>query len=87
MNNVSQDRLDSWRAFAEQNRTDLFTLRQLIAKGQFTGATQLIGGMVEGTLIVGLDMEAAGANRPDTLPPKPAPGTKWVDTDADPAGE
>ena len=29
--NILQQQLDAWRAFAEQNRVDLFTLRQLIS--------------------------------------------------------
>lgn len=82
---ISQEKLDKWRAFAEQNRTDLFTVRQLVAQGQSTGAAQLIAGMLESTLIAGLDMEAAGANRPVSLPPKPAPGTEWVDPDIHPS--
>jgi hypothetical protein len=71
---VPQARLDQWRAFTEQNRTDLLTLRQLVAQGQAVGATQLIAGMLESTLIAGLAMEDAGANRPATLPPKPRQG-------------
>lgn len=69
---IAQRKLDQWRAFAEQNRTDLFTLRQLISRGQGQAAAQLIGGMLEGTILIGLDMEEAGANRPATLPPKPS---------------
>ena len=72
---VNQFSLDKWRAYAEQNRTDLFTLRQLVAHGQREGAIQLIGSMVDQSTIAGLSMEDAGAARPAHLPPRPAPGT------------
>lgn len=72
---VSQARLDQWRAFAEQTRTDLFTLRQLIASGQKEAATMLAGSVIDQSIMAGLDMEDAGAHRPAHLPAKPAPGT------------
>ncbi|MGI4790247.1 MAG: hypothetical protein ACRYFS_15525 [Janthinobacterium lividum] len=73
--NVEQGELDKWRAFTKQTRTDLFTLRQLISRGQGPAAAQLIGSMLEQTIIAGLGMEDAGANRPPHLPARPAPGT------------
>jgi len=73
--NVAQARLDSWRAFAEQTRTDLFTVRQFIAARQPDAANTLIAAMQDSAIIAGLDMEDAGANRPHTLPPKPGDGS------------
>jgi len=72
---VSQARLDQWRAYAEQTRTDLFTLRQLVASGQKEAAVMLAGSVIDQSIMAGLDMEDAGANRPAHLPAKPAPGT------------
>ena len=72
---VTQTRLDSWRAFAEQVRTDGFTIRQLVARGQGQAAAQLLGGLIESALLAGHSMDNAGANRPATLPPRPAPGS------------
>ncbi len=68
---VTQARLDTWRAFAEQVRTDGFTIRQLVAGGQAIAAAQLLGGLIESALLAGHDMDEAGANRPKTLPPRP----------------
>lgn len=69
---VSQARLDQWRAYAEQTRTDLFTLRQLVASGQKEATIMLAGSVIDQSIIAGLDMEDAGANRPAHLPAKPA---------------
>ena len=68
---VTQARLDAWRAFAEQVRTDGFTIRRLVAAGQGEAAQQLLGGLIESALLAGHDMDEAGANRPATLPPRP----------------
>ena len=81
---VSQTRLDQWRAYAEQTRTDLFTLRQLVASGQQEAAVMLAGSVIDQSIVAGLDMENAGANRPAHLPPRPAPGT--YDDDAEDEG-
>ena len=69
--NVAQEDLDQWRAFAEQVRTDAFTVRQLIARGQTDAATELLGAVIQSAIICGLGMEQFGANRPSTLPSKP----------------
>ncbi|MGI4788794.1 MAG: hypothetical protein ACRYFS_08085 [Janthinobacterium lividum] len=79
---VSQADLDQWRAFTEQTRTDLLTLRHLIASGQTVAADQLIGSAMHQTLIAGRSLDDAGANRPTHLPPRPAPGT-YQDEDLD----
>ena len=68
---VPQAQLDRWRAYAEQMRVDLLNVRQLVARGQGTAATQLLGGMLDSTLIVGVTLDDAGANRPGTMPPRP----------------
>jgi len=73
--NVSQEDLNQWRSFTEQMRTDLLTLRQLVAGGQRDAADQLIASAVHQTLIVSRFMEDAGADRPAHLPPRPVPGT------------
>jgi hypothetical protein len=70
--NVPQGRLDMWRAFAEQTRTDLMTLRLLVARGQTQAADQLLASMLEQTLIVGLSLDDAGANRPPGMRPRPS---------------
>ena len=72
---VSQARLDQWRAYAEQTRGDMFTIRQLVTSGQKDAAAQLLGSVLDQSIIAGLSMEDAGANRPAHLPAKPAPGT------------
>ncbi|MGI4790372.1 MAG: hypothetical protein ACRYFS_16155 [Janthinobacterium lividum] len=72
--NVTQADLDTWRAFTEQNRTDLLTLRQLIASRQTDAADQLIASALHQTLIAGRMLDDAGANRPAHLPARPAPG-------------
>ena len=72
---VSQARLDQWRAYAEQTRGDMFTIRQLVAHGNKDAAVQLLGSVLDQSIIAGLDMEDAGANRPKHLPARPAPGT------------
>jgi hypothetical protein len=77
--NVTPGQLDAWRAFAEQTRTDMFTVRQLLAGGQGKAAAPLIAAVIENTIIVGLDMEGAGAARPTSLPPIPA--GEYVDED------
>ena len=69
--NVTQERLDRWRAYAEQMRVDLLNVRQLVARGQRQAATQLLGGMLDSTLIVGVTLDEAGANRPGTMRPRP----------------
>ena len=72
---VSQARLDQWRAYAEQTRGDMFTIRQLVAGGNKDAAVQLLGSVLDQSIIAGLSMEDAGANRPAHLPARPAPGT------------
>lgn len=72
---VSQADLDKWRAFTEQTRTDLITIRQLVAGGQNAAAVQLLGSALDQTLIAGLSLDDAGANRPAHLPRRPSPGT------------
>ena len=67
---VSQEQLDRWRAYAEQMRLDLLNVRQLIARGQGQAAAQLLGGMLDSTLIVGVTLDDAGANRPGTMRPQ-----------------
>lgn len=68
---VPQAQLDRWRAYAEQMRVDLLNVRQLVARGQGTAAGQLLGGMLDSTLIVGVTLDDAGANRPGTMRPRP----------------
>ena len=72
---VSQTRLDQWRAYAEQTRTDMLTIGQLVAHGQKDAALQLLHSVKDQSIIAGLSMEDAGANRPAHLPARPAPGT------------
>ena len=72
---VSQAALDQWRAYAEQTRGDMFTIRQLVTGGQKDAAVQLLGSVLDQSIIAGLSMEDAGANRPAHLPAKPVPGT------------
>lgn len=69
--NVPQEQLDRWRAYAEQMRVDLINVRQLVARGQGQAATQLLGGMLDSTLIVGVTLDDAGANRPAGMRPRP----------------
>lgn len=69
---VPQSELDGWRAFAEQVRTDGYTIRQLVARGQSQAASELLGAVIESAIVAGLGMEEAGAARPATLPRKPA---------------
>lgn len=73
--NVSQEDLNLWRSFTEQMRTDLLTLRGLVASGQRDAADQLIASAVHQTLIVSRFMEDAGADRPAHLPARPPAGT------------
>ena len=80
---VSQARLDQWRAYAEQTRGDMFTIRQLVAHGNKDAAVQLLGSVLDQSIIAGLDMEDAGANRPKHLPARPAPGTYEYHEDED----
>ena len=80
---ISQVRLDRWRAYAEQTRGDMFTIRQLVAGGQKDAAVQLLGSVLDQSIIAGLDMEDAGANRPAHLPPRPASGTYKYHEDED----
>ena len=68
---VSQAKLDRLRAYTEQMRVDLLTVRMLVARGQGTAAGQLLGGMLDSTLLAGMSLDDAGANRPDTMRPKP----------------
>jgi hypothetical protein len=72
---VAQADLDQWRAFTEQTRTDLLTLRHLVAAGQKDAADQLISSALHQTLIAGHSLDDAGANRPAHLPARPTPGT------------
>jgi hypothetical protein len=81
--NVSQDSLDLWRAYTEQMRTDLLTLRGLVASGQTDAADTLIGSAVHQTLICARSLDDAGANRPAHLPPRPEPGTYQYQEDED----
>jgi len=69
--NVPQEQLDRWRAYAEQMRVDLINVRQLISRGQGQAAAQLLGGMLDSTLIVGVTLDDAGANRPAGMRPRP----------------
>ena len=57
---VSQARLDQWRAYAEQTRGDMFTIRQLVAHGNKDAAVQLLSSVLDQSIIAGLDMEDAG---------------------------
>lgn len=68
---VSQAKIDRLRAYAEQMRVDILNVRRLVARGQMTAADQLLGGMLDSTLIAGLSLDDAGANRPSTMPPRP----------------
>ncbi len=68
---VPQAQLDRWRAYAEQTRIDLLTVRQLVAGGQKEGAGQLLSALLENTLIVGHSLDDAGANRPASMKPRP----------------
>ena len=76
--NASQADLDLWRAYTEQMRTDLLTLRGLVASGQRDAADQLIGSVVHQTLLCARSLDDAGATRPAHLPARPAAGT-YVD--------
>ena len=76
--NVLQQQLDQWRAYAEQTRVDLLTVRQLISRGQGPAAEQLIGGMLDSTLIVGVTLDDAGANRPATMRPRPTGADRFA---------
>ena len=78
---ATQAGLDLWRAYAEQMRTDLLTLRGLVAAGQQDAADQLIASAVHQTLICARSLDDAGANRPAHLPPRPAPGAYDYDDD------
>lgn len=69
---VPQAQLDRWRAYAEQTRIDLLTVRQLVAGGQKEGAGQLLSALLENTLIVGHSLDDAGANRPAGMKPRPS---------------
>lgn len=69
---VPQAQLDRWRAYAEQTRTDLLAVRQLVASGQKEGAGQLLSALLENTLIVGHSLDEAGANRPAGMKPRPS---------------
>ena len=68
---VSQAKLDRLRAYTEQMRVDLLTVRMLVARGQGTAAGQLLGGMLDSTLLAGMSLDDARANRPDTMRPRP----------------
>ena len=68
---VSQAKLDRLRAYTEQMRVDLLTVRMLVARGQGTAAGQLLGGMLDSTLLAGMSLDDAGANRPGTMRPRP----------------
>lgn len=81
--NVTQTDLDHWRAYAEQSRVDLLAVRQLVAGGQKEGAGQLLGALLENTLIVAGTLDDAGANRPTRMAPRPAPGTYTYDENED----
>ena len=72
---VTQAALDQWRAYAEQTRGDMFTIRQIVAHGNKDAAVQLLGSVLDQSIIAGLSMEDAGANRPKHLPARPAPET------------
>ncbi len=48
-------------------------LRSLISRGQGGTAAQLIGSMLDHSIIAGLNTEDAGANWPAHLPKRPAP--------------
>ena len=80
--NVSQVNLDLWRAYTEQMRTDLLTLRGLVAGGQMQAADTLIGSAVHQTLLCARSLDDAGANRLAHLPKRPEPG-EYVDEDED----
>lgn len=68
---VPQAQLDRWRAYAEQTRIDVLSVRQLVAGGQKEGAGQLLTALLENTLIVGHSLDDAGANRPAGMKPRP----------------
>ena len=68
---VSQAKLDRLRAYTEQMRVDLLTVRMLVAHGQGTAAGQLLGGMLDSTLLAGMSLDDAGAHRPGTMRPRP----------------
>lgn len=79
--NASQAVLDLSRAYTEQMRTDLLTLRGLVVGGQTQAADTLIGSALHQTLVCAHSLDDAGANRPAHLPARPAPGTYEYDDD------
>lgn len=54
--NVTQEQLDRWRAYTEQTRIDLLAARQVVAGGQLQGGDQVLGALLENTLIVGQEL-------------------------------
>lgn len=68
---LAQAHLDRWRAYVAQTVRDVRQARMMIARGQATAADQLLGGILESSLIVGVAMDDAGANRPAGMPARP----------------
>ncbi len=68
---TTQAQLDRWRAYVAQTVRDVREARMMIARGQATAADQLLGGVLESSLIVGVAMDDAGANRPAGMRPYP----------------
>ena len=68
---VLQAKMDRWRAYTEQMRVDILMVRRLIARGEGTAAAQILGGMLDSTIMAGVSMDDAGANRPAGMPARP----------------
>lgn len=72
--NVTQQDLDTWRAFAETVRTASFRIRLEVAQGHTQAAKDALDALHNAAVAAGKGMEAAGALRPGTLPPtRPTP--------------
>lgn len=67
---VTQINLNAWRSFVEQGRTQLTTLRQLLARRQDAAALGLLDALHENALLLELDLGHAGAAPPGTAPPR-----------------
>ena len=68
---LTQAQLDRWRAYVAQTVRDVREARMMIARGQAKAADQLLGGVLDSSLIVGVTMDEAGANRPAGMRPYP----------------
>ena len=68
---LAQAHLDIWRAYVAQTVRDVREARRMLARGQATAADQLLQGVLESSLTVGVTMDEAGANRPAGMRPYP----------------